>query len=154
MIKTEPRHPVGLLDCGSSSSCLVPELTSGLESLNTLPFGHFAHCCFQLCYSMVVGFSLHEYLKGKNPVYSSNQSTITTDSLLVGIALFCPGVASLVVSVAFPEASGIFAEQLDSIHPLRRFPSIQVMTDESERASMIRSQWFSIVVCRKQVVLL
>ncbi len=66
---------------------------------------------------MLVGFSLHEFLKIKNPVFSSNQSTIMTDLFLVGISLFSPRVSTLVVPIAFPETSCVIAEKLDTIHP-------------------------------------
>src|SRR5439155_2916423 len=66
--------------------------------------------------------------------------------LLVGVALFLPGVADVVVAALLPEATAVGGHVLHAAHPLGALPGIQMGHHEAQREAVFRRQQFAVLV--------
>ena len=56
---------------------------------------------------------------------------------LLGVALFLPGIAAVVIAADFPEARLVGGRELDPLQPLGAFPEIQMGHDQPHRTAML-----------------
>src|SRR5215472_3194549 len=55
---------------------------------------------------------------------------------VAGVALLLPGIAAHVIAEGFPEAGLVLRNEVQSTHPLRAFPEVQVWDDEARWPSV------------------
>src|SRR5713101_9476604 len=63
---------------------------------------------------------------------------------VAAVPLLAPWVAIHVIAVGLPEAGLVLLHQLESAHPFRALPEIQVWDQEPRRAAMLGLEWRTI----------
>src|SRR5579863_7102666 len=66
------------------------------------------------------------------------------------VALLFPRIAVGVISVAFPEAQAIFAQQYEAAHPLHAFPGIKMRNNEPAWTAVFGGERHAVVIEGKQ----
>src|SRR5262245_59576756 len=64
------------------------------------------------------------------------------------VALLAPGVAVLVVAVAFPEPRGVLVTDLDTVDPLGTLPEVEMRDQEPCRSTVLGMEWLAVVLER------
>jgi hypothetical protein len=64
----------------------------------------------------------------------------------VGVALFLPGVADVVVTACLPEAAPVLGQVLDAAQPLGALVAVEVRDDETQREAVFGGEELAVVV--------
>src|SRR3954454_844105 len=62
------------------------------------------------------------------------------------VPLFLPRIAVVVVAVALPEAGFVLLQQLQSTHPFRALPEVQMWYEQARGATVLRSERLTVVL--------
>src|SRR5262252_6187495 len=62
-------------------------------------------------------------------------------SIIVGVTLFSPGIAAIVVAARFPKARPIDAGEFDALQPLCALPEVEFRDHQTDRSAVFPREW-------------